>query len=84
MNPAANGECGPWNNQNFGKPVVFQTYDPKVLDGWNVREYSWDMSVGIQQEVAPRTSLEVTYVRRNWGNQTVTDNRAVGPADFDS
>jgi hypothetical protein len=63
--------------------VVFQTYDPKVLEGWNVREYSWDMSVGIQQEVAPRTSLEVTYVRRSWGNQTVTDNRAVGPGDFD-
>jgi hypothetical protein len=83
MNPAANGECGPWFNQNFGRQVVFQTYDPKVLDGWNVREYSWDMSVGVQQEIAPRTSLEVTYVRRSWGNQTVTDNRAVGPGDFD-
>ena len=40
------------------------------------------MSVGVQQEVAPRTSVEVTYVRRSWGNHTVTDNRAVGP-DFD-
>ena len=83
MNPAANGECGPWFNQNFGRPVVFQTYDPKVLERLERAEYSWDMSVGIQQEVAPRTSLEVTYVRRSWGNQTVTDNRAVGPADFD-
>jgi len=83
LNPAANGECGPWANQTFGKPVVSQTYDPKVLNGWNVREYSWDLSAGIQQEMAPRTSLEITYVRRSWGNQTVTDNRAVGPGDFD-
>ena len=48
-----------------------------MLSGWNVREYSWDLSAGVQQEIAPRTSLEVTYVRRSWGNQTVTDNRAV-------
>ena len=40
-------------------------------------------AAGIQQEIAPRTSLEVTYVRRSWGNQTVTDNRAVTAADFD-
>ena len=50
---------------------------PTCSSGWNVREYSWDMSVGVQQEIAPRTSVEVTYVRRSWGNQTVTDNRAV-------
>jgi hypothetical protein len=81
-NQAQNGECGP-GNPNFGKAAPFQTYDPKVLSGWNVREYSWDMSVGIQQEVAPRTSVEVTYVRRSWGNQVVTDNRAYTAADYD-
>ncbi len=83
LNPALNGECGPWTNQNFGKYVVSTSYDPAVLSGLNVREYSWDLSAGIQQQIAPRTSLEITYVRRSWGNQTVTDNRAVGPADFD-
>jgi len=83
LNPAANGECGPWTNQNFGKYVVSTTYDPNVLAGWNVREFSWDMSVGLQQEIAPRVSAETTYVRRSWGNQTVTDNRAVTAADFD-
>jgi hypothetical protein len=41
------------------------------------------MSAGIQQEIVPRVSVEVTYVRRSWGNQTVTDNRAVSAADFD-
>jgi len=83
LSPAANGECGAWANQNFGKYIVSTTYDPAVLSGLNVREYSWDLSLGIQQQIAPRTSLEITYVRRSWGNQTVTDNRAVGASDFD-
>jgi hypothetical protein len=83
-NRASGGDlCGAWSNQNFGKYVASSTYDPKVLSGWNVREYSWDLSVGVQQQLAPRTSVEVTYVRRSWGNQTVTDNRAVSRADFD-
>jgi hypothetical protein len=83
LNPAANGECGGWSNLNFGRAVVSTTYDPDVLAGWNIIEYSWDLSVGIQQELAPRVSAEITYVRRSWGNQTVTDNRAVSAADFD-
>jgi hypothetical protein len=83
LNPAGNGECGAWSNQSFGRSVVFQTFDPNVLSGWNVREVSWDMSVGVQQEIAPRVSVEITYVRRSWGNQTVTDNRAVSATDFD-
>ena len=81
-NQAAHDECG-GGNPNFGKSAPFQTFDPNVLSGWNVREYSWDMSVGVQQEVAPRTSVEVTYVRRSWGNHTVTDNRAYSAADYD-
>ena len=81
-NQAANGECGP-GNPNFGKYTVSSTHDPNVLSGWNVREFSWDLSVGVQQELAPRVSAEVTYVRRSWGNQVVTDNRAYTAADYD-
>jgi hypothetical protein len=83
LNPDANGECGAMSNRNFGRDVVSTTYDPNVLAGWNVREYSWDMSAGIQQQLAPRVSVEATYVRRSWGNQTITDNRAYTAADFD-
>ena len=32
----------------------------------------------------PRVSAEIGYSRRWWGNFTVTDNLAVGPADFDT
>jgi hypothetical protein len=83
LNPALNNECGPWSNQNFGKEVFTTTYDPDLLTGWNKREYSWDWTTTVSQQLAPRVSLEVSYARRVWGNFQVTDNRAVGPADFD-
>jgi hypothetical protein len=83
LNPALNGECGPWSNQSFGKEVFATTYDPDLLTGWNKREYSWDLVAGVNQQLAPRVSVELSYARRVWGNFQVTDNRAVGPADFD-
>lgn len=82
FNPNANLECGRLSNINFGKNVTTTTYDPAILNGWNIREYSWDLSLGVQQQLAPRVSAEVTYVRRTWGNQTVTNNRAVEASDF--
>ena len=36
----------------------------------------------MQQELMARVSLEVGYYRRTFGNQTVTDNLDVTPADF--
>jgi len=83
LNPALNGECGPFSNQNFGKEVFATTYDPDLLTGWNKREYSWDLTGTVSQQLAPRVSIELSYARRIWGNFQVTDNRAVGPADFD-
>jgi hypothetical protein len=92
LNPAANGtlgpngqyECGPWTNQNFGKQVTNLSYDPKILNGWNIREFTWDLSVGVQQQLAPRVSVTVGYVRRVWGNFFAIHNRAVTPDDFDT
>ncbi len=83
MNPALNSECGPWSNQNFGNPVSITKYDPKILNGWNIREFTWDLGVSVQQEVFSRVSVTVGYVRRVWGNFTVTDNLAAGPEDYD-
>ena len=36
------------------------------------------------QQVAPRVSVEVNYIRRSWGNLQTTINRALTPADFDT
>ena len=84
LNPAANGECGPMSNPNFGKSVDPLTIDPNTTNGWNKREYSWDLTAGVTQQVAPRVSVEVDYVRRSWGNMQTTINRALTPADFDT
>ena len=84
LNPAANGECGPMANPNFAKGINPLTVDPDTTEGWNKREYSWDLTAGITQELAPRVSLEVDYIRRSWGNLKTTINRALTPADFDT
>jgi hypothetical protein len=66
LDPAANGECG-LGNAFFGKPLPTNSIDPAFVDGWNTREYSWDLTAGITQEIAPRVSLQVDYIRRSWG-----------------
>jgi hypothetical protein len=83
LNPAGNGECGPMSNPLFGRSIDPLTVDPETTSGWNKREYSWDLTLGVTHELAPRVSVEVDYVRRSWGNLQSTINRALTPADFD-
>ena len=80
---AGNGECGPWANGNFGKASSGTVVNPAVLEGWGSRPYDWQVAASIQQELMPRVSATFGYNRRSWGNFYYTDNRAVGPADFD-
>jgi hypothetical protein len=82
-NSALNGECGPWLSPAFGNPIVPVTINPKILQGWGAREYDWQFGASVQQEVLPRTAVEVGYHRRWFGNFLVIDNRAVAPKDFD-
>ena len=81
-NPAANLECSAMTNQNFGKTVPGTVYDPETLSGWGKRGYNWEFAAGVQHEILPRTSLEVTYFRRSFGNFITTDNRSVEASDF--
>ena len=81
VNQAANGECGP-GNPDFGTTRPGATYDPETLSGWGNRAYNWEFSTGIQQEILPRTSVEVSYFRRTFGNWAVVDNLDVTPDDF--
>ena len=48
-----------------------------------MRPSDWQFGASIQQEVLPRTSIEVGYHRRWFQGFTVTDNRALGPSDYD-
>jgi carboxypeptidase family protein len=84
LNPLGNGECGPMASPTFGKTISPTTVDPDTTSGWNKREHSWDLSVALSQQIAPRVSFELSYNRRSWGNLQSTVNRNLTPADFDS
>lgn len=84
LNPAANGECGAYSNQNFGKNVYSSTYDEELIKGWGVRPYNWETSISLQRELLPRVGLNVGYYRRWFGNFVVTDNLALTAEDFDA
>jgi hypothetical protein len=91
-NRATGGDfCGALDNRNFftfqqtGSALATATVlNPALLSGWNVRPYDWQFSASVQQELMPRVSAEFGFSRRAWGNFTFTDNRAVGPQDYDT
>ena len=89
LNPAAQvvaggDTCGALtgNSLNFGQPGTSTRVNPALLHGWGVRPSDSQWGVNLQQELAPRVSLEVGYNRRWWNNFTVTDNLAVSPSDY--
>jgi hypothetical protein len=92
MNPAAQGplttgsidNCGAWSDLSFGNPSANTRINPDVLKGWGVRPYDWQFGISVQQEIFPRTSIEVGYHRRWFGNFFYTDNQALLPSDFSS
>jgi len=71
------------NSLNFGKPGTSTRVNPALLGGWNVRPTDSQWGINLQQELAPRVSLEVGYNRRWWSHFTVTDNLSVGPSDYE-
>lgn len=83
LNPAANGECGPWANLQWGSSVQTTTVNPDVLEGWGVRNRDWQTGVSVQQQLFRQVALEVSYNRRWWNNFFTTHNTALTPADFD-
>jgi hypothetical protein len=82
MNPAANGECGPWQQPAFGQALSAAPINPAILEGWGVRPSDWQFGASVQHEVLPRTSVEVGYYRRWFQGFLVTDNLASTPADY--
>ena len=83
MNPALNGECGPWLDQSFLKTRPTTTLDPSLVSGWGVRPSDWQFGVSVQREILPRTSVEVGYYRRWWQHFTdATDNILTQASDY--
>jgi hypothetical protein len=82
MDPAANGECGPWQTPTFGQPLSGAPINTAILEGWGVRPSDWQFGASIQHEILPRTSLEAGYHRRWFQGFTITDNTASTAADY--
>ena len=82
LNPAANGECGPMDNQNFGKEFFTRTFDPNFINGFGKRPYNWELGVSVQQEVASRVGVTVGYYRRWFGNFYTLDNTLTAASDY--
>jgi hypothetical protein len=74
--------CGANTNANFGLSSPSTARDPETYSGWGNRAWNQTFNVGIQHELMPRMSLDVSYFRRWAGNFQVTDNRAVGASDY--
>jgi hypothetical protein len=80
--PAANGECGPVSNVNFGRVNIVTRYADDVLRGFGARDYLWDFAAEVQHQLRAGVSVSGGYYRNWFGNFRVTDNLAVTPADF--
>ena len=83
-NPLANGECGQISNLNLGKTISTQTYADDVKQGWGNRPYHWQATVAVQHELRTNLALTGGYYRTWYGNFSVSQNRAVAPANFDT
>ena len=74
--------CGVMSNRRFGQNVLTNAFDQGLLEGWGVRPSDWDVSVTVQQRIGPRSSLEVTYIRRAFRGFSVADNLALQDSDL--
>jgi hypothetical protein len=73
------GELGAISPTNFGTTNVSTRYDPEVLSN---RGYNWELAAQVQHQLVPRVAVGGGYFRRWFGNQRVTDNQSITPADY--
>ena len=83
FNPAANGELGPSQNLNFGRPEITDTFDDDYAFGYGARGFNWEGSVSLEQALLSNVASNVAFIRRSYGNFRVDDNLLVDPADYD-
>jgi hypothetical protein len=82
-NNLANGACQQSNFLTFGTATqTTANIDQALLNGWGIRPNDWQIGASIQQQLAPRMSIEVGYFKRWLQNFTATDNTLVTAADF--
>jgi hypothetical protein len=82
LNPMANGECGTISDLTFGSTKPSTTYNPAILNGWDVRPYDWEFTAGVQRQLTTGVGIDISYFHRWYGNFTLTQNTSVAPTDF--
>jgi len=83
--PLVNGECGRIDNLNFGNTnPSATTYASDTLTGYRHRNFDWQLSTSVQQQLRSNVALNVGYFRTWWGAFWATENRALAPADYDT
>ena len=72
-------QCG---RREQGIPADVQAYcdayGESLLEGWGRRRSEWQWGIGIQHELLPRFSAELTYNHRSYANLTVSDTLGIG------
>jgi carboxypeptidase family protein len=75
----ATTQCG---RREQGIPAAVQAYCAQyggtLLEGSGKRRNEWQFGLGIQHEILPRLSAEVTFNRRKYYNLSVTDQLGIG------
>jgi hypothetical protein len=84
LNPVANGECGPWSDQNFGRQRLSTRNAPDSLQGFNDQFHNWQASVNVQHELTQGLALNAGYFRTWYRGYLVMNNEAVPASGYDS
>jgi hypothetical protein len=77
-----NGECGAVDNSRFGTVQVATRYAKDATEGFGVRDYQWQVTAGLQQQLRPGLGLDLSYFRYWGGNYFATDNLSVSPQEY--
>ena len=68
-----NSICGRTENSSQSHVDYCNEAGQNLMAGWNKRRSEWQFGLGIQHELLPRLSGEVTYNRRKYANLTDSD-----------
>lgn len=74
----ANSFCGRTENSSQLHRDYCAASGQNLLSGWGVRRSEWQFGLGVQHEILPRLSGEVTYNRRKYRNLTDADTVGLG------
>jgi len=74
--------CGVVSNTNFGRPLLTNAFDTRLLDGWGVRPSDWTFRAAFEQEIVRHAAVTVAYTRRWFRGFSIADNASLSASDL--